>query len=101
MEIGNKFLIQDEIFFCDSVEKLKDVSGDAVLFFKLDQLDQKAEGNLEDYFEKTVDIYSLGEVGPNFNIFQTLNGCIKNAFMPMFTNVMSMNNVVEDKRFPI
>jgi hypothetical protein len=68
------------------------------LFFKTTELDQKKISKNENYFDQSINTYSLGEVGSGFNIYQTLNGCIKNAFMPLFTNVMSVANVTEDKR---
>lgn len=77
---------------------MKEVEGDAVLFFKTTELDNKQVCENSDYFDKAINMYSLGEVGAGFNIFQKLNGCIKNAFMPLFTNVMSVANVNEDKR---
>jgi hypothetical protein len=87
------------MFFCESIDSLKEMDGDAVLFFKTSELDQKQLVQKEDYFDKAINTYSLGEVGAGFNIYQTLNGCIKNAFMPLFTNVMSVANVSEDKRY--
>ena len=86
------------MFFCESIEHLKQIDGDAVLFFKTTELDQKQILEKRDYFDQVINTYSLGEVGSSFNIYQTLNGCIKNAFMPLFTNVMSVANVSEDKR---
>ena len=74
------------------------MEGDAVLFFKTTELDTEKLSKNAGYFDKALNMYSLGEVGAGFNIFQTLNGCIKNAFMPLFTNVMSVANVNEDKR---
>ena len=65
--------------------------------FKMTEL-EVSNVDTEEYFDSRVNVYSLGEVGSNFNIFQTLNGCIKNAFMPLFTNVMSVANMPEDKR---
>lgn len=87
------------MFFCESIDNLKEMDGDAVLFFKTIELEQKKIMESPDYFDKAVNTYSLGEVGSGFNIYQTLNGCIKNAFMPLFTNVMSVANVSEDKRW--
>lgn len=69
-----------------------------MLFFKTVEIDGSKISESPDYFDKVLNTYSLGEVGSSFNIYQTLNGCIKNAFMPLFTNVMSVANVSEEKR---